>query len=470
LYSFVENPHSWRQLDTLFYAYDYYKNGIDLLSPSVSWMGGYKTVVLEFPILSALLSFMFYLPGNEVVWMRLFCFAIFLLSAFYLYKLTALFNSKSLALFTAVIYMMLPLSVFYSRALIADFTVMLCSTAMMYYYANGIRDENVKLLIAGSVFALFGAVMKVPYMFVAYTPVIYYIFREKKTRFALKNLYLFLIPVILFFVWQLYVFDKNSEAPDWNFIPGFFKFVGMSSWYFGDISDRFDWANWKNLLVRSGASVVMFTGTIFLLAGLFLNRKKINKSFFNFYTLGLAAYLIIFLKLNFIHDYYQLPFLVAVAFYIGVAIETIYRKFKEQSETKALVYVSVILIILGINGIWFTERWYYKPDKLRIEASEYIMDNTSKDDLIITSIEDTDPRDPRLNAPAYRFGWAIRNMDLTPGLIDSLKSNGANYLIYIVKEDEIPTELHSYLSQITPILKKSLENDSEREILIFKLQ
>jgi hypothetical protein len=244
----------------------------------------------------------------------------------------------------------------------------------------------------------------------------------------------------------------------------------MSSWYFGDIADRFDWENWKNLLMRGGASVVMFTGIIFLLAGLFLKRKNINKFFFNFYSLGLIAYLLIFLKLNFIHDYYQLPFLVAVAFYIGVAIEAVYKKFKNRSETKALIYVSVILIILGINGIWFTERWYYKPDKLRIEAAEYIMNNTSEDDLIITSIEDTDPRDPRLNASSYRYGWAIRNMDLTPALIDSLKSNGGNYLVYIIKEAEIPPEIKGYLSKTTPILKKSLENDKEKEILIFKLQ
>ncbi len=39
----VDEPNSWRQCDTAFYALDFHREGIDLLHPSVRWMGGHKT-------------------------------------------------------------------------------------------------------------------------------------------------------------------------------------------------------------------------------------------------------------------------------------------------------------------------------------------------------------------------------------------------------------------------------------------
>ncbi len=468
LYTFVENPHSWRQLDTLFYAYDFYKNGIDLFAPSVSWMGNYKTVVLEFPILAVILSFTFYLPGDEIVWMRVICFLMFLLSALYFYKLVKLFNTGTLASFSAIVYLLIPLSVYYSRALIIDFAVMLCSIAMIYYYVRAADEDSVKFIIIGSLFAVIGCLMKVPYMFVGYIATGLYCISNKRLKFGIKYLYLFIIPVVVFLVWQVYISNVNNLAPDWFFIPDYFKFTGMSSWYFGNLSDRLDWGNWNNLIMRGGASVITFIGFALFIPGVFVRKAGIDKRIFNYYSIGLLLYLLIFLKLNFIHDYYQIPFIAAVSFYIGVTLEYIYRKLESESVAKAIIVTAVSLVILGINGIWFTERWYYKPDPVRIEASKIIREITSQEDLIITSIVDTDPRDSRLNSPSYRYGWSIRQSDLSAGMLDSLQKNGANYLILISNEAEIDQPLKEYLSKSVKKGEKMLKSDPSRKIYIYK--
>ena len=52
----IEEPHSWRQCDTAQYIRSFQEEGIDLLRPSVCWMGNHKTVILEFPLPEAVVA------------------------------------------------------------------------------------------------------------------------------------------------------------------------------------------------------------------------------------------------------------------------------------------------------------------------------------------------------------------------------------------------------------------------------
>src|SRR5690606_9822783 len=128
-------------------------------------------------------------------------------------------------------------------------------------------------------------------------------------------------------------------------------------------------------------------------------------------SLGLVVYVLIFFRLNIIHDYYQIPFAVISAFYIGFTLDYLYEKINLRSAVKANIIISVLLSVLIINGIWYAERWYYKPDNLRLEASGIIEANTDTSDLVIVSISDTDPRDPRILSASKRYGWSIRTAD-----------------------------------------------------------
>ena len=45
----LDDPHSWRQCDSVFYSLDLWKRGLDVLHPHVSWLGAHGTLILEFP-------------------------------------------------------------------------------------------------------------------------------------------------------------------------------------------------------------------------------------------------------------------------------------------------------------------------------------------------------------------------------------------------------------------------------------
>ncbi len=57
----IDGPHDWRQCDTGWFIWDFYKNGIDLLHPAVCWMGATDTLILEFPLPEALVAIGYHL-------------------------------------------------------------------------------------------------------------------------------------------------------------------------------------------------------------------------------------------------------------------------------------------------------------------------------------------------------------------------------------------------------------------------
>jgi len=462
--SVIEEPFAWRQFDTEFYAYDFFTHGINLLRPGVCWMGGFRTLALEFPLISVIISVLYSIFGDSLFYARLVIVLFSLGSAYYLNRIVKRLFYARLANITTLIYLMAPMSLYYSRALFIDIPTLFFAFGMFYYYLIGFEKSSYWAIIIGSGMGTIAFLIKAPYVFFLYIPLLYFILKEKKIKFLLKALPILAIPVLAFIIWQVYTVRLNASAPDWSFIPDYFKFTNMDSWYFGDLPQRLNFENWKTLFFRFVESCTGYIGIIFFISGLFLKTDgETRKNIFGFYGLGTIIYLLIFFSLNIIHDYYQIPLLVISSFFIAVSIDYIYRKLSAKGGNKGTVVTAILLAALIINCIWFTERWYYKPDWTRQHAAEIIEQNTGQNSLVIASITDTDPRDPRLLGPAHRYGWSIRTGDLSVSLVNSLKQNGAEYLA-IVEKEKINDELLKYLAAY-PSKEYPLQNSSSKLIL-----
>jgi hypothetical protein len=442
----IEEPMAWRQYDTEFFAYAFFRDGINILKPSVCWLASHKTLILEFPLISAIIAVLYKLFGHSVIYARLVIFIFFLASAFYFYLLIKHLYYERLAKFSLLIYLLIPLSIFYSIAINIDFPVLFFSVAALYYYILAYEKEKYTLIILASLFSLIAFLIKAPYVFYIYIPLLYIIIKRKQINFFLKTLPIIVIPLIIFLIWQRYAVDVNNNAPDWFFIPDYFKFNSdMTLWYFGSLKDRLNFEFWKQLLTRMTGDEITYIGLPFFFIGLFSKPLQSKyKSFFTYYFAGIIIYLLLFFTLNVIHDYYQAPIIVVFSYFIAKGIDIVYRNLKERSLRYANAVIGFLLFVLMVNGIWYTERWYYKPDKIRNSTAEYINKNTPDNSLIVASIDLTDPRDPSILAPAYRYGWSIRTGDLNKTLLDSLFNNGAQYLSITINK-ELDSGLSAYL-------------------------
>jgi hypothetical protein len=445
----IDEPMAWRQFDTEFFAFSFYKDGINLLKPSVCWLGGYKNLMLEFPIVSAVISVFYKVLGHSIVYAHLVIFIFFLLSALYFYLLIKHLYYKRLAVFAVLIYLMLPTGLYYSQALTIDFPVMFFSLAALYYYILGFDKKNYVYISLAGLFAVLGFITKAPYVYYIIFPLFYYAVKHINIRFILRSLPLLLIPPLAFFLWQIYCVKLNALAPDYPFLPDYYKYTtNMSAWYFGTLSDRLTLINWELIAFRLGAKAITYMAFPFFITGIFAKKEVNNKNkFFYVYAFGTVSYILIFFMLIATHDYYMVPLVVITSFFIANGIDFVYRKLKPVSLKRANIVTAVIILAIMINSIWLTEKLFYIKDEIRSNTAQIINSNSNENDLIISSIDETNPRDPRILAAAYRCGWSVKTPDLSPYVIRSLINEGAVYLAVTLNQDLAP-ELKIYLDTL----------------------
>jgi hypothetical protein len=440
----IDDPHSWRQCDTAQYAFGFHRDGIDILHPSVCWMGKYKTVILEFPFPELLMALAYNLFGCHLYLARLLTLAFFGGSAFYLFLIVRYLFHERLAAIATSVYLILPLSLFYSRAVHVDFFAVFFAHAMTYHLIRVCDKPSLHHLLIGSAAAALAFLIKAPYAFYFAPPLVILAVRKHKSASILLLALGLCIPAVLFLVWRAYVERVNAAAPDWVFIPGYRKLVNMGAWYYGPLEMRWDPEVWRRLLGRFRHAVLPTTGSwLFIVGAVYslveLARRRARQDVFLWsWLLGLLAYLIIFLNLNYVHDYYQIPFLAIASIFVALAIELPmrYSLFAPRLRYLALFVSLGLYLLVATSSFARAEHDYFKVDWVRVEAAAIVRDNTAPDGLIIATSDDphTDCRDPRFLYQANRSGWSINKQDLSPSLLGALRALGAKYLVVLAPE------------------------------------
>lgn len=429
---FIDEPHSWRQCDTAHYIFDFYENGVDLLQPSVCWMGNHGTVILEFPLPEAVVAWAYHLLGDEHSVARLVFLLFFLGSVFFLWKIIHHLFSKRIAWYTSLIYMALPISIYYSRAIHIDFSALMFGLGGIHYFLQGMEKEKWLDWILASIFLTIASLIKAPILFALVLPIGYYWIRYGILKGHLKFLPLLLLPLIAFYFWRSHVEAVNGTAPDWSFIPGYFPIVDMGGWYFGNWAQRSDGHNWTILMERLSLELAGISGLLLMFGGWIINRKH---QLFNWlWLLGLVTYFLIFFGLNLIHNYYQIPFLPFIALSIGLFLNWM------SNKGNRWIALAICVLVIGEN-VYRTEFTtyphsdrYYKQNDLFIPAGEFIQQSTSPEDLLLLAGPYQDPRSPFLMYRSRRKGWPVNLNSLTPEIIRRLEEEGATQLVLLFKE------------------------------------
>jgi 4-amino-4-deoxy-L-arabinose transferase-like glycosyltransferase len=433
----IDDPHSWRQCDTANYAWAFFHDGASLLRPAVCWMGGYRTLILEFPLPEYLMALAYRVFGYDFLWARLVTLFFFAGSALYLYLLIRELWNEALAATATLIYVTLPLALFYSRALHIDFTAIFFAHAMAYHLIAGDRRHAGPHLVAGAVAAGLAAVIKSPYALALGIPVAAYFVAGRDPRRMIRFAAVMILPVALGIAWQRHADAVNASAPDWSFIPGYFKFTGLSRWYFGSLALRFDPTAWRDLGVRLIVEVLTRSGAVLAAAGfaLFIVRRKAHDpraaAFLQGWIAAAAVHLALFFNLNLEHDYYQIPFLAPAALLMAIAILAVRHATRPGPAWVRGVIAALLVATVAIESIAYAERNDYRPDPIREGAGAIIASHTSEKSLVVVSEPATDCRDPRILFRARRDGWSIGAADLSAALVRALAARGATDLALV---------------------------------------
>jgi 4-amino-4-deoxy-L-arabinose transferase-like glycosyltransferase len=453
----LDDPHFWRQSDTANYIWDYYQNGVDLLHPSVCWMGAHKTVIFEFPLPEAIVAWLYQALGPDLIWGRLFFLLVYLGGAIYFFKIVRHLTQAELAAVATLIYLTLPLGIVYSRAIHIDFSAVFCAHAMLYYVLRAVDRESRGLFLVAMLFAALGFMIKAPYVFFLALPAAGYIHFHSKWRFFLRSTPLLAIPVLSFAAWQWHVVRVNSAMPDWSFIPEYHKMDNMGRWYFGLPEHRLEVPLWRLLWGRLKYEIAAIWGIPLLLIGLVMRVWDYGTNVMRLWAAGSFMYLLIFFTLNVIHDYYQIPFLAPVAFFMALPLFGLYQLAGSWSPVVGRLILILCWGVFAIHCIRLTEGkslnqgeqeyfgTYYREDELALKTGRLIREHTPEDALVIATFGGLDCRCPNILYTARRNGWSIGKQNLSVALLEQLRAEGATHFA-LLQIDPMSEELEAYVS------------------------
>lgn len=444
----IDGPHTWRQCDTAQYAWSFYEEGIDILHPSVCWMGGYKTTILEFPLPEALSAILYRLFGPAHFWSRLVTLLFFCGAAFYFYRiLTLILPNTFAAKLSTLVYLSMPLGIYFSRAIHIDFCAVFFAHAMFYHLWQWLRHENPLQLILGALFMSLAFLVKVPYAWYFALPLGIYLISQRKWTLLLKGIPLLIVPVILFILWERHVVRVNGQAPDWSFLPEYHRFDKMAYWYLGSWFQRVDWENWELILQRIRYEILGTPGLLLAPVGLIFAGRKERKTLWIWFLATFLS-LFVFFNLNAVHNYYQIPLMAPLALAVGLGMERISSLLGGRLYAFGRMAGLVMLLGFAFYGFRFAEQNYYQVGFIPVGAGYMIQQNTPKDALVAVSYGGLDIRAPHILYRARRYGWSVMEKFLNAQVTEDLRGLGANYLA-VVRPEAPGGALGDYLSQFS---------------------
>jgi len=426
----LDDPHSWRQCDTSEITRGFVRGGIDVLHPQVAWLGAHRTLIFEFPLPEAIAAVAGRALGSDPLWDRLVALGFSALAAFYLYLAAREIAGADVARVATVLFAFVPLLQFYSRAAHVDPCALAGAHGLLYHAIRASRGGGLRHGVAGALLGAMAAMVKGPYLAPVLGPLALLLARSD-TRGRVLGALPVVLSAVAFVVWRRHVNAVNALAPDWTWLPGYYKEVDPWWWYVGEWSQRLQSGAWRTLAQRLVLEVATPIGLVAAAIGLWRAPRADSPDARGPVWLWLVAtfaYLAVFFPLNVQHNYYQLPFAAPVAVAAAAGIVALAGMGGRAARGFAM---AMLLGVIALACVTPGRRGYYRVDEMRVRAGEVLARLTPRDALLVAVDRGTEYTDPRLLHRADRHGWAARPEDVSEALLARLVGEGATHVGWV---------------------------------------
>lgn len=398
----INNPiadwHAFRQADTASVTREYVKaDKIDLLKPHYqdvsNIQSGFDNLeayrMVEFPFINGGLALILktFKSLDLVLFSRLASVFISLLTIVVIYQLVKEISTQKTALLSALIYAVLPYSVFYSRAILPEPYFLFFSTFSIWQFYLFTKSRKYSSYLLSILGLALTALLKPFVVFLApvYLAIIWQ-FRQKKLFLDPR---IYLLPLLAFapmFAWREWIKNFPTGVP-------------VSDWLFNGNGIRLQpaWFRWL-FYERLTKLFLGYFGVIFLFANLLKKNKEML--IYGAWWLGVLIYFIVIATGNVQHDYYQNFILPILAISVARGITIIYEKFNKKIALPSIILLFGLSIFLAhqqIVGYYNVNHWEY------IKAGQAVDQLVDKDALVIAPAMG----DTQFLFQTNRRGWPI---------------------------------------------------------------
>lgn len=309
----------------------------------------------ETPVSIWFLIFFFTLFGWKLWAARLMIILFTVLTAVIIYLIiNRLSKSEYLALLSAFIFTVLPLSIFFGRNVQMDSPALFFSALALYFFIIWNENKTLKYFIFGCAFFVLTAWFKVTSLFVlsALLLILDYksIFNPKKRW---KEYVIFIITIIISLAWIMFIAGRMMPNTNISSLSAGNAF-GANNWIdtsFSIFTSQY-WNNYRNILSSYIADNYSWTGFWLIIIGfaLFFIKPNVKLSRLMFgYAIGIALYIILFAYKWNAHNYYQFPFLIFAAVCISnifYQAGMLFKSIVDNDTAKKIVQFIPLLALL----------------------------------------------------------------------------------------------------------------------------
>lgn len=324
----VADWHSWRQSDTASVARNFLKFGFDPLRPRFDDLSNIPSGLdnprgmrmVEFPLYQLISAGLFKIFGGISIetWLRLVTILVS--------SLTGLMLGLMFGIPAALLYAILPYSIYYGRTILPDPFMVFWAVLAVYL----LRIPNNRYVILSAICASIALLVK-PFAVFLLLPIPYLLVKRFSFIRGFAYSIISLLPLILWRKW-IAQFPEGIPAYTWLFNSNGIRFKGA-------------WFHWL-FAKRIGELILGYWGLIPLGLGIAKDKDWIAR----LWLAGALLYLIIVATGNVQHDYYQILLLPVITVYVAKGFVSLFR----------LSYlVSLITFFFMLAFSWFTIRTYY---------------------------------------------------------------------------------------------------------------
>ncbi|MFC1560239.1 ArnT family glycosyltransferase [Candidatus Margulisiibacteriota bacterium] len=411
--------------------------------------------ILEFPIYQAMTAVLWHAFSPSAMYGRLLSIFFTILSSIFLYLLAKKLFDYRIAAFSILFFLFSPLILSYSRTVMLEPMVIVLFLSSLYLYLTWLDNNKSFFWILATITSTIFVLVKPPYMLILMPVIFAYKFNKEDilTKRCLPLYFSFFVQGIFLLLWQYHTHVTTS------LYPHNFSFAAASfSWYFGKAGQWLNPNTYFFILRRIFERITGIMGAIFLILPLW-GWKQLPATI-KTWLIASIVYIVIFINLNFVHDYYQLIIIPMIAIFMAIGFEKILNLVHSK---KNLFLFIIIFMIAYYNSSIALE--FFKQKDVLINRTETIKQYCPPRSNAAYFGCDLDP-----NLPDYHYLSNTKglNIQLTSKHLsqeDILALNKRDNIRYFIFLGKSPQNIGSVFKQ----LKGSLLYMQKDELIIFKI-
>lgn len=415
--------NSWRQADTAAISRNYHEHGYKFLYPQIDWGGdspGY--VETEFPIYSFVVALLYKIFGVHEFLGRLLSAILALITMYFLYLLVFKLRDKKTALWSCLFFAILPPIIFYTRAFQPESALIMSLVLGVYFFLLWIDSEKKIYFISSSIFISLACLLKIPSLYIG-LPILYLAWlRYGKKIFFQWTLWAYSLMVIL--PVTLWYYHAHQIYLRHGLTFGIWEY-GKDKW--GNWDLIFTLRFWNRILFQSLAeNYFVWIGFIIFIVGLFIRRRSKLEAVFDVWIIALVVYFMIVARGNYVHLYYQLPFMIPGVVYLGKVYAQHFNHGGLKNKKTIFLATSLIGICLLTVGRYtiYIEKENIQDSNL-YKLTEIAKAKIEEEALIIA----VDNNNPTLLYLVHKKGWHAFPNQLDASFVAQRKRKRARYIL-----------------------------------------